>query len=196
MAMISLAINLELTETLNLARRKLVRKLKRRIEPYALKLLLTLGDPYLDFDVRVDSPAAIDCAPRVGTLFISVRPVAVAALQIVVIERPSAVVALNEPPARRVVMPCSQHQRRLIRQRERALHKPLAETILANEARAVVVLKRTRNYFRGRSRVLVYQNNDRVFLWIGVVGGKVASRKYARTPAHRQRFLPPIEEKI
>src|SRR5258707_3981660 len=106
--MIGLPINLELRKPLNLTGDELMSKLKYRIKPNALKLELMLRDPDLHFDVRVDSPAAIDGSSRVGAFLIRVRSI-FSALQVVVVKRSSVVVALNEPAARRVIMPGRQH---------------------------------------------------------------------------------------
>src|SRR6266404_5182862 len=140
-AMIGLPIQLEFAASLNLTSRELVSKLEHRVKPYPLKLELVLGNPYLRFDVGIDSPPAIDRAARVRSLFLCVSRVLVAAFEVVVVERPAAVVALDQPPARRVIVTGGEHQRRLIRQRIRALHEPLAETVFSDQPCAVVVLQ-------------------------------------------------------
>jgi hypothetical protein len=111
-AMISLPIQLEFIASLNLTRGELMTKLEHRVAPSALKLEHALGNSYLHFDVGIDSSATVDRAARVRSLFVRVSPVLVAPLQVVVVERPPAVVALAQTAARRVVVPRCQYQRR------------------------------------------------------------------------------------
>src|SRR5262245_5782933 len=140
MIMVSLPRDLHLREPGNLAGRELMNKLEHRIKPYTLKLEFLLRNSHLYFDVRIYSAAAVNGTPRVGSLFLAVHPGLVAALEVVVVERQRAVISLNQPTARSVVVTRGQHQRRSIRKRERALNEALAETVFANQPCAVVIL--------------------------------------------------------
>jgi hypothetical protein len=126
----------------------------------------------LYFLVGRDAAAAVDGAAAVGHLHVidvTREPVLVG---VVVVKGQPGIVALDQAPAGGIKVRRGERQRGAIGEREDGLDQALAEGGFAQHPGAVVVLQRTRNDFRGRSRPAVHQHHDGVIAAaVAMIGG-------------------------
>src|ERR1043165_1421081 len=81
--------------------------------------------------------------------------------EVVVVETAVRIVALNQATRRGVVLGNRQQQRRVVIQLERKLYETFAKRRLADDERAIVILKRAGDDLGCRSSLAVNQHDDR-----------------------------------
>ncbi len=109
----------------------------------------------VDLDIRFDAAAAIDCSAEVCLLFVRTFEVLrrLRAASIVILEeRAVRVIALDQAPARSVVVRDGERQCPAVGEREDSLNETFAETRFADNQPAVVILYRSGDYFGSRGR--------------------------------------------
>ncbi len=109
-----------------------------------------------------DPTAAIHRASAVGHLHVGRIPRRGVVPVVVIEERNVAVVALDQPPAGRVVLGRGQRQAGILDDRINRLDQPLAERVIAENPRAVVILQCAGDDLRSARRIAVDQYHDRI----------------------------------
>ena len=113
------------------------------------RVLETIALDRINFHIRSDSPATVYRATAVGQLYFFVSGITDAiAIEVIVVKRDIAVVALNQAAARRVVLCRGQCEASVIRKWIHRLNQTFAEGDLANDQPPIVVLNRSGHNLR------------------------------------------------
>ena len=102
-----------------------------------------------------------EIARAIGSRRSRSRRLSLIVTRVVIVKRAARIIALQRTAVRRVVTRGRQRQTGIERQLEYSLDQPLAETRLANNQPAPVILNRASDNFRSRSRISIDENDER-----------------------------------